>query len=681
MGIYEKALEIKAQLDTLKTNLGLSADTPLTDVVNTASSGGGGGTPTTGDIYRVKTIAERDALTGVPQNAICVVTDKSVGALTEDTVFTKISFAISVTLPTALDDWLDASFGSDDGSIDFRCSLNSYGMNVMVWDMNTDESYDFMYETNDGITFELMGSVTEIELSSPVSCHYGWDDRFGLFMSTTVTTFDGIFVKERNLWNPAYVGSTATEQDIFAPKVALTNSGKITGGLDLNKWSKHNIYVQKEEPTDSDIDNQAVWIKPSSRITDTELEKLNTKKAKINFTTTDITNKAVLNYEGENVLKLKPRNVYMRGDYIHLEKLDKINMNGVEIAVSRGLGVIYNGKAYLVIADGLNLFLKMDLKTQTTEVLATPPMGSSDYVYGIATNGNYIFLTYGNSSSTVYTALYSMNGGTWSKRSLSSKSQYENSFDYPLIPIDDGTSCLMISYGNLGDYFLQFREVDFSNGSVLNSFQITDTDAGTSVSSVSTLFRCFVFKRSGEYISTFDDEFELDLYDLSKENMLNALNPFLRKLDRIGYTLYTYSLIHGDKLFAIDFTSVRSALYKRLEYKALITGNEDTEELRSLYIQDGKMYLVTTGNINKIYSLDLSKEIPLIPARSDIVFQTGNNKQVEINEGTFINFDNVILPTTSYMNNDDLGVEKVYTRVLNDDTYQYEWAVAIDNSI
>ena len=149
MGIYEKALEIKAQLDTLKTNLGLSADTPLTDVVNSASSGGGGGTPTTGDIYRVKTIAQRDALTGVPQNAICVVTDKSQGALTEDAVFTKLSFATSVTLPTVIgeDEYLDATFRSEDGMIEFMCSLNSYGMNVMIWDMNNGENFDFSYNT------------------------------------------------------------------------------------------------------------------------------------------------------------------------------------------------------------------------------------------------------------------------------------------------------------------------------------------------------------------------------------------------------------------------------------------------------------------------------------------------------------------------------------------------------
>lgn len=680
MGIYEKALEIKAQLDTLKNNLGLSADTPLTDVVNTASSGGGGGTPTTSDIYKVKTIAERDALTGVPQNAICVVTDKNQGAVAEDTIFTKVTFATSVTLPTAIEDWLDATFRSDDGSIDFMCSLNSYGMNVMIWDMNSGESYDFNYNTDDGITFELMGSVTEVELSSPVSCHYGWDDRFGLFMSTIVETFDGIFVRERNYWKNAFVGTTATAQDIFSPKTALTNNGKITGGLDLNKWSKHNIYVQEEEPTDSEIDSQAIWIKPSSKITSTELEKLNTKKARINFTTTDITKRAVLNYEGENTLKLKPRYVHMRGDFTYLNKLDTININNADVIVSRGMGVIYNGKAYLVIADGLNLFLKMDLKTQTTEVLATPPMGSSDYLYGIATNGNYIFLTYGNSSSTIYTALYSINGGTWSKRTLSSKSQYENSFEYPLIPIDDGTSCLMISYGNLGDYFLQFREIDFANGSVSKSFQITDTDAGTSVSSVSGQLMDLVFKRSGEFISTFDNIFELDLYDLSKETMLNALNPYLRKIDRIGYTRFTYSLGHEDKIFTHDFTSVRSALYKRLDYKALITGNGDNEELQSLYIQDGKMYLVTTGDINKIYSLDLSQEIPLVPAYSDIIFQTGGYKKVEINEGTFVNFDNIMIPTNSYMNSNDLGVEKVYTRVYNDDTYKEEWAVAIDNN-
>lgn len=235
MAIYEKALEILEQITTLRNNLGLPADTPLSEVVGSASSGGGGGgdTPTTTDIYRVKTIAQRDALTGVPQNALCVVIDKQQTPITEDTQITKITLVPSVTLPTAIgeDDYLDTTFRSADGSIDFMCSLNPHGMNVMIWDMGTGDMFDAMYETSDGITFELMGSVTEFELSAPVTCEYGWDDRFGLFVTTTTNNFEGIFIREKNLWNPANIGITTSANKIVPGYSAYTNEGVVAGSL------------------------------------------------------------------------------------------------------------------------------------------------------------------------------------------------------------------------------------------------------------------------------------------------------------------------------------------------------------------------------------------------------------------------------------------------------------------
>ena len=681
MGIYEKALEIKAQLDTLKTNLGLSADTPLTDVVNSASSGGGGGAPTTNDIYRVKTIAQRDALTGVPQNAICVVTDKSQGALTEDAVFTKLSFATSVTLPTAIgeDEYIDATFRSEDDMIDFRCSLNSYGMNVMIWSMDTGESFDAMYETTDGITFELIGSVTEFELSSPVHCEYGWDDRFGLFMTTTVETFDGIFIRERNSWNPAYVGATATEQDIFAPSTALTNSGKITGGLNKAKWSKHNIYVQEEEPTDEDIDNNAVWIVPSSKVQEYEKEYLNTKDGTIKFTSTDIAKKAQINLVGANTYKFNSSfGAKQRGDYTCLD-YTYLTIDGTASNGNDSKAVYCNGATYiLTYSSSLKRFGKLDNTMGTYTPLTVPSLSSGGEVVGeLAATSDYVFGLY-KIGSTLQLLTYSIMSKAWTIKQLSINAE-KTEFKYFIIPIDFD-ECLLVTF-NTDAYALEFRTVNFLTATVNINFQINYTSdiSYTQMEQLRTALQNFYFTRDGEYLTSFDELVELDLYDITKETILTAFDPYIRKEDRVFPNTSVQTIKHQNLIFARSMEAHYNVYKAGVTQRLLYTGSGDRVRLEPLYICDDILYL--RGDDWNIYSMNLTQELPIVPATYGVLFQTGvSENRVLVCEGVEVDFINVALPTAYYYNNDDMGVAQVYRRKLNYSTYEYEWVKVLDNT-
>ena len=677
MGIYEKALEIKAQLDTLKTNLGLSADTPLTDVVNSASSGGGGGTPTTGDIYRVKTIAQRDALTGVPQNAICVVTDKSQGPLTEDTVFTKVTFATSVTLPTAIEDWLDATFRSEDGMLDFMCSLNSYGMSVMVWDMNSGESYDIMYDSSDGVTFELMGSVTELELSSPVHCEYGWDDRFGLFMTTTVETFDGIFIRERNLWNPAYVGATATERDIFAPNTALTNSGKITGELNRDKWSKHSIYVQDTEPTDTDIDSNAVWIVPSSSVRDYEKEYLNTKQGDVKFTSTDITKKAQINLVGDNTYKFNPSGSGKQlGDCVSYDYV-YLTVNSESANASDTRAVTYNGVTYVLTCpynSTLKRFGKLNKTLDNYTALATPTLPGAGMIIGRPVcNGNYVFVLYRVNGGPLYALLYTISSNAWRYTQLKSNT-LGISYEYPLIPIDDGTACFMISKKDN----LIFEQVDFATASFTQTFEIAESELALGqFQTLESTLKNFIFKRQGEYLYSFDGLVEIDLYDLSKANILAAFDPYFRVSNRFDSVLTAVRVGYENMMFATSLGSGYNLIVDGKPQRLLITGNEGRTDIAPLFIADDVLYIY--GDDWKIYSMSLIQELPIVPGSYGILFQIGPSQhRVSVCEGVETDFVNVALTTSYYYNNDDMGVAKVYVRKLNYSTFEDEWVEVIN---
>lgn len=674
MGIYEKALEIKAQLDTLKTNLGLSADTPLTDVVNTASSGG---TPTTGDIYKVKTIAERDALTGVPQNAICVVIDKSQGALTEDAVFTKVSFSSSVTLPTAIEDYLDASFRSDDGMIDFMCSLNSSGMNIMIYDMNAGDMTSIRYRSSNGITFTLSGPVTEVELSSPVSCQTGWDDRFGLFMTTTAESFDGIFIREESSWVPAYVGATATEQDIFAPSTALTNSGKITGGLNKDKWSKHSIYVQEEEPTDTEIDRNAIWIVPSSNVSASEKEYLNTKQGDIKFTSTDITKKAQVNLVGDNTYKFNPSGSGKQlGDCVSYDYV-YLTVNSESSNASDTRAVTYNGETYVLTCpynSSLTRFGKLNKTLDSYTELATPTLpGEGRIVGNPVCDGTYVYVLYRvTSNASLYSLLYTIDSGTWGSRQLKSSTR-GISYEYPLIPTNTLRGLMISKNGSI-----IFEDINFSSGRVYHTYEISEADLTTNeFQALASTLENFIFKREGNYLYSFDGLVELNLGNLSKENILAAFEPYYRTSNRFD-SIFTAARIGYENMM---FTSSLGFSYNLIvdgnPQRLLITGNDGRIDIEPLFIADDVLYLY--GDDWKIYSMSLTQELPIVPGTYGILFQTGSSKhRVTLCEGIETDFVNVALITNYYYNNDNMGVDKVYIRKLNYSTYEYEWVEVLN---
>ena len=681
MAIYEKALEILEQITTLRNNLGLPADTPLSEVVGSASSGGGGGgdVPTISDVYRTKTIAERDALTNVPQNAICVVTDKSQGALTGDSVFTKVSLATSVTLPTAIgDDWVDVTFRDENYSIDFMCSLNSYGMEVMVYDMNAGNMDNFRYETSDGQTFELMGSVTEIELSAPVACEFGWDDRFGLFLTTTVETFDGIFIRERNSWNPAYVGATATEQDIFAPSTALTNSGKITGELNKDKWSKHSIYVQEEEPTDTDIEPNAVWIVPSSSVQDYEKEYLNTKQGNIKFTSTDITKKAQVNLVGNNTYSFNPSGSGKQyGDCVSYSGV-YLTVNSESSNAADTRGVTYNGITYILTCPynaSLKRFGKLNKELNSYTALATPSLPGAGMLIGKPVcNGNYVFALFRVNGGALYAMLYTIMSNTWKVTQLKSNT-LGISYEYPLIPIDDSTGCLMISKKDN----LIFEQVDFSSAAIAAPFEITasDLESTSHFQTLESTLKHFIFKREGEYIYSFDGLVEIDLYDLSKENILDAFEPYYRGSNRFDSVFTAVRIGYENMLFATSLGFGYNLIVDGETQRLLITGNEGRTDLEPLFITDDVMYLY--GEDWKIYSMSLTQYLPIVPGSYGILFQIGPSKhRATLCEGVETDFVNVALITNYYYNNDNMGVDRVYMRTLNYTSHDYEWVEVLD---
>ncbi len=232
MGIYEKALAIQNQINTLKTNLGLSADTPLDEVVTTASSGG---TPTPSDsgIYKVTTIAQRDALPA-KEGDTCLVLESTIANMTVNDSVTAISFPDVVTLPEAFSGFGYTSLRDADRVYDVMVMLDTTMVNIDI--MAGSDYLSIRYTSEDSITFTKEEGVESYEFPVPISCAYPeeWLDEIGYFLQVGDVNFEGIFNYSKDKWEYSKVGLSTTPDYVYANKKVYTNGGTIEGSLTKN---------------------------------------------------------------------------------------------------------------------------------------------------------------------------------------------------------------------------------------------------------------------------------------------------------------------------------------------------------------------------------------------------------------------------------------------------------------
>lgn len=195
------------------------------------------------NVYRVETIAQRNALTGLNSGDMCVVTKNTTGNWEENTSSAEIMFPQTVQLPSAYSNYYYGELRGNNinGMIDFSSSgfrIDGYG-----------DSCDFrvQYESQDGINYtrerlegydyntgDSLVSGDTLTLPEAVSIQsYGdpFDDNVGYFMQTGVETFDGLFTYNNNSWVYSYVGANTNAVDLFNGAVAYTNNGFVVGTL------------------------------------------------------------------------------------------------------------------------------------------------------------------------------------------------------------------------------------------------------------------------------------------------------------------------------------------------------------------------------------------------------------------------------------------------------------------
>ena len=215
-----------------KTNLPNAVIEDVATAVEQLGTSGGETVKT--NIYKVATIADRDAITDMVEGDMCVVHTSSMANMQATDSVTAITFPATVVLPSAFTGSAWVSLRDADYTSDIMLDLSQTRMRC---DIMGNDYISISYTSTDGITYTRTDTNAEtIEFSSPVRCEYQeeWNDILGYFLQVGGVEFGGLFEYIEGAWDYVNIGSSVSASQIFKSKTAYTSDGMLSGTMGVN---------------------------------------------------------------------------------------------------------------------------------------------------------------------------------------------------------------------------------------------------------------------------------------------------------------------------------------------------------------------------------------------------------------------------------------------------------------
>lgn len=236
---------LKRDRDTLAANINskgvpaTSAET-FTSLASKVLNISGGTTPTEpSNIYKVASVGEMNALQDVPDKAICVVDNSSVGNATADSQFQVATLPQQVVFDEPITEFIEVRYRAVDESVvlDIMGNLdsNSFRMDGFgdIGGQSVEVRIEYMSEDG-GTTYNRMSPEEDtIDFGTPI--HYEmpemWNDAIGKFLLIEKPNFNGIYRFSNNSWKYMNIGINTLPKDYLLGVKAYNNEGIIEGKL------------------------------------------------------------------------------------------------------------------------------------------------------------------------------------------------------------------------------------------------------------------------------------------------------------------------------------------------------------------------------------------------------------------------------------------------------------------
>lgn len=261
--------DLLSNISNIKTDIKSAIENKGQNVTNFASypnaiqnivSGGSNG------IKIFDSIANMQNSSNSSSGDLAIVYSSTIDNIIETTQFSEATFPETVTLSTAVSDYIGLQFKAVDESLMFDCwgeiSSTRFNMNCYSDDGSGNcNDYRIEYTSSDGLTYtrtrfqknqeDVSGNVMDFGTVIMFGSRWGeptWDDRIGDFVKAGTTLFEGMYKYNGMNYNWANTGLNTLSDDVYKGKFYGNNiitygTGNIINGLNIDQLKdKVNLY-------------------------------------------------------------------------------------------------------------------------------------------------------------------------------------------------------------------------------------------------------------------------------------------------------------------------------------------------------------------------------------------------------------------------------------------------------
>ena len=685
----DAALErIDVAVDRIRTKVSKPTES-IEDVATAVEALGTGGSEPQ-DIYKVKTIAERNAIEA-EEGDTCLVLESSIANLKVDDSVTKITFPAVVTLPEVFDGYGYMSLRDADRLYDVMVMLEPTMCRIDI--MAGEDYVSINYTSEDSITFTREEDIESYEFPVPVSCAYPeeWIDELGYFLQVGSINFEGIFQYVDGAWEFANVGLSADSSMMFKPSGGYTSKGTVLGNIDRKQFRKNNIYIQDTEPEDK----KGIWVVSKEKVYNGYTNEKVTGTTEVNL------NNPITFTKGTSYTKyFKYSGALAQHAYCLTDCRASVYQTSTSgdsdtaICIIGTTAYCFNFWSDSSKSFAVKVNLETGAKTTLTKYSSSTVVNGMDNLSALSSDGTNIYCLAHkkhDNGGNVSLCVYNISGNSWTTISTpfvnKSSLYYQYYRNEAAMCIGPGLILLtgkMYEANTTSATRVLFWLYDYTNRAVVADFYIDRADLNSN--DTSALLALF----SGTYSFYVEDgilkfpnsDFEVSTSNFTKASVIAAENARTKYLKSSGFIFNHDLVLNPDCTIGTYQGNIGMTLYKEGKmYKMYPKYPEDfaSSQLEYVisYIKDNTLYstFICDSSTNNTFTADVSNPKEYTHADSTLwaSIQVGSDgTPCEIAEGLSLNVKNFHIH--NYVGSSANAAYKVY---IGDGT---SWKLISENS-
>lgn len=682
--LSDKLERIELAVDRIRTKVELP--TQAIEEVATAVENMGSGAPVKSNVYRVGSLEERDAITDMVEDDMCIVYGISEFYCDGSKYGNTLIFPETIVVDTAVTSSISVNLRYGSSSM----QRITYQVSKTMMRVTDYSNYKTIanYTSTDGITYTRTTTVEEVTYDGDISL-YGstFNTNITPFMKMKDLVFDGIFTYLNGEWGYTDVGAITDPAKVFTTAKFYANKGYEYGTFDRNQHDTRNIVVSDTEPENK----VPIWFKPDVMPNTTKyvIQQMNfTKEELLDFLQPETVYTSSIDASGsgflnKSVARAGSKAVFAANNYMLVydfvnKTLVKKSLSAASSSSDFGTYSVGSVGNYIYGLGSTNAFM-YNVSTDTLSKFTSPCNSSGGYIRDIFTHNNKIyFVDYSNNSNSdgvhVTGNIYVFTAGSTSYTTKYLPVGLKVWYASVTTP-DPTTTTLFVEDGYA--YMLSKTYYDYPDTTLKNQWKLAKVDIETmTIADIVVVDKDVDDAAYTEFNSWVNSQYA-NTYRTQEMVTVPRINKLLYEDDKYAYRVSTQieCIVRVDKAVvkeAIEKKDMMILIYKRYVSCILDLNANGMFDANNTVYYNGEYYACVKDSSNRAVIKKqkiMYRDNPLSVSGHYIIMDTSDMKYaVNLYENEYIHFNDIY-----YFNlKDSISASEISDILISGEIYIYD---------